>query len=44
MPSNRAGWDKAIAAIVLTGAGSKAFCTGAAISRPMTARPMTAAA
>jgi 2-ketocyclohexanecarboxyl-CoA hydrolase len=25
---NRAGWDKAIAAIVLTGAGSKAFCTG----------------
>lgn len=25
---NRAGWDKSIAAIVLTGAGSKAFCTG----------------
>jgi len=25
---NRAGWDKAIAAIVLTGAGAKAFCTG----------------
>jgi 2-ketocyclohexanecarboxyl-CoA hydrolase len=25
---NKAGWDKAIAAIVLTGAGSKAFCTG----------------
>lgn len=24
----RAGWDKAIAAIVLTGAGSRAFCTG----------------
>jgi 2-ketocyclohexanecarboxyl-CoA hydrolase len=25
---NRAGWDKAVAAIVLTGAGEKAFCTG----------------
>lgn len=25
---NRAGWDKSIAAIVLTGAGAKAFCTG----------------
>jgi 2-ketocyclohexanecarboxyl-CoA hydrolase len=25
---NRAGWDKQIAAIVLTGAGNKAFCTG----------------
>lgn len=25
---NRAGWDKSIAAIVLTGAGPKAFCTG----------------
>jgi 2-ketocyclohexanecarboxyl-CoA hydrolase len=25
---NRAGWDKSIAAIVLTGAGEKAFCTG----------------
>ncbi len=25
---NKAGWDKVIAAIVLTGAGSKAFCTG----------------
>lgn len=25
---NEAGWDKSIAAIVLTGAGSKAFCTG----------------
>lgn len=25
---NRAGWDKGISAIVLTGAGSKAFCTG----------------
>lgn len=25
---NKAGWDKAIAAIVLTGAGAKAFCTG----------------
>jgi 2-ketocyclohexanecarboxyl-CoA hydrolase len=24
----RAGWDKAIAAIVLTGAGDRAFCTG----------------
>ncbi|MFG1346625.1 enoyl-CoA hydratase-related protein [Xanthobacter autotrophicus DSM 431] len=24
----KAGWDKAIAAIVLTGAGAKAFCTG----------------
>ncbi|MEX2628962.1 MAG: enoyl-CoA hydratase-related protein [Tistlia sp.] len=24
----RAGWDKAIAAIVLTGAGTRAFCTG----------------
>jgi len=25
---NKAGWDKSIAAIVLTGAGGKAFCTG----------------
>jgi len=25
---NRAGWDQSIAAIVLTGAGEKAFCTG----------------
>lgn len=25
---NRAGWNKAIGAIVLTGAGTKAFCTG----------------
>jgi len=25
---NRAGWDKSVAAIVLTGAGEKAFCTG----------------
>ena len=25
---NRAGWDKAIGVIVLTGAGDKAFCTG----------------
>jgi len=25
---NRAGWDKSIAVIVLTGAGEKAFCTG----------------
>lgn len=25
---NRAGWDKSIAAVVLTGAGEKAFCTG----------------
>jgi 2-ketocyclohexanecarboxyl-CoA hydrolase len=25
---NRAGWDRSIAAIVLTGAGDKAFCTG----------------
>jgi len=25
---NRAGWDKEIGAIVLTGAGTKAFCTG----------------
>ncbi len=25
---NRAGWDKGIAAIVLAGAGEKAFCTG----------------
>lgn len=25
---NRAGWDKGVAAIVLTGAGAKAFCTG----------------
>src|SRR6266436_3817428 len=25
---NRAGWDKSIASIVLTGAGEKAFCTG----------------
>ncbi len=25
---NRAGWDDAIASIVLTGAGEKAFCTG----------------
>lgn len=25
---NKAGWDKRIAVIVLTGAGSKAFCTG----------------
>jgi 2-ketocyclohexanecarboxyl-CoA hydrolase len=25
---NRAGWDKTVAVIVLTGAGSKAFCTG----------------
>ena len=25
---NRAGWDKEIGVIVLTGAGSKAFCTG----------------
>ena len=25
---NRAGWDKSIGVIVLTGAGSKAFCTG----------------
>jgi 2-ketocyclohexanecarboxyl-CoA hydrolase len=25
---NRAGWDKKIAVIVLTGAGNKAFCTG----------------
>jgi 2-ketocyclohexanecarboxyl-CoA hydrolase len=25
---HRAGWDHAIGAIVLTGAGEKAFCTG----------------
>ncbi|MEM9277599.1 MAG: enoyl-CoA hydratase-related protein [Pseudomonadota bacterium] len=25
---NKAGWDKSVAAIVLTGAGTKAFCTG----------------
>jgi 2-ketocyclohexanecarboxyl-CoA hydrolase len=25
---NKAGWDKSIAAVVLTGAGPKAFCTG----------------
>lgn len=25
---NKAGWDKSVAAIVLTGAGDKAFCTG----------------
>ena len=25
---NKAGWDKTIAAIVLTGSGTKAFCTG----------------
>jgi 2-ketocyclohexanecarboxyl-CoA hydrolase len=25
---NKAGWDKSIAAIVLTGSGTKAFCTG----------------
>ncbi|GAA4322643.1 1,4-dihydroxy-2-naphthoyl-CoA synthase [Pigmentiphaga soli] len=25
---NRAGWDKAIGVVVLTGAGDKAFCTG----------------
>lgn len=25
---NRAGWNKRIGAIVLTGAGNKAFCTG----------------
>ena len=25
---NKAGWDKKIGVIVLTGAGSKAFCTG----------------
>jgi 2-ketocyclohexanecarboxyl-CoA hydrolase len=25
---NRAGWDKSVPAIVLTGAGDKAFCTG----------------
>ncbi|MCB9960347.1 MAG: enoyl-CoA hydratase/isomerase family protein [Rhodospirillaceae bacterium] len=25
---NRAGWDKAVGVIVLTGAGTKAFCTG----------------
>ena len=25
---NRAGFDKSVAAIVLTGAGEKAFCTG----------------
>jgi 2-ketocyclohexanecarboxyl-CoA hydrolase len=25
---HRAGWDKSVAAIVLTGAGEKAFCTG----------------
>jgi 2-ketocyclohexanecarboxyl-CoA hydrolase len=25
---NRAGWDKSVGAIVLTGAGEKAFCTG----------------
>ena len=25
---NRAGWSKAIGVIVLTGAGTKAFCTG----------------
>jgi 2-ketocyclohexanecarboxyl-CoA hydrolase len=25
---NKAGWDKSIAAIVLTGAGAKSFCTG----------------
>ena len=25
---NRAGWDRSVAAIVLTGAGEKAFCTG----------------
>ena len=25
---NKAGWDKHVAAIVLTGAGAKAFCTG----------------
>ena len=24
----RAGWDKSVAVIVLTGAGDKAFCTG----------------
>ena len=25
---NRAGWDKSVGAIVLSGAGDKAFCTG----------------
>ncbi|MFM7302813.1 MAG: enoyl-CoA hydratase-related protein, partial [Alphaproteobacteria bacterium] len=25
---NRAGWDKSIGVIVLTGAGDRAFCTG----------------
>jgi 2-ketocyclohexanecarboxyl-CoA hydrolase len=25
----RAGWDRSVAVIVLTGAGDKAFCTGA---------------
>ena len=25
----RAGWDRSIAVIVLTGAGDRAFCTGA---------------
>lgn len=39
---NKASWDKAIAAIVLTGAGPKAFCTGGTSLR-MTA-PMTGVA
>jgi 2-ketocyclohexanecarboxyl-CoA hydrolase len=29
---NRAGWDKAIGVIVLTGADDRAFCTGGAQS------------
>lgn len=32
---HRAGWDKSIGVIVLTGVGEKAFCTGAT-SRPTT--------
>lgn len=33
---HRAGWDKSIGVIVLTGVGEKAFCTGGATSRPTT--------
>ena len=31
---NRAGWDKSVGVIVLTGTGDKAFCTGGPWAAP----------
>lgn len=39
---HKAAWDKSIGVVVLSGAGDKAFCTGAT-SRPTTAATTAAA-